>query len=228
MITSSDLGRYIDGIVEPVAITEVTGLRQPTAVGRHRNRRIALVVGAAVVLACVIATLVLVIRSSREQPLPKAATAPRTLTVIGSADCSALQGPNVRILLPVTLSNGHEVCVTDDDTTTTVYLDGNRGLTFTGGSLNVRAFGVIGRAGQGYVIGGDIGLNADGLRITFCNGKTVDLPNVNPGDPAFVFAYVPATRTGAAENWKYSQPLDAQGKPLEPRGGGPGRVACRS
>jgi hypothetical protein len=224
MNIDSDLRDYIDGIVDPIAMSEVTRLHEPSVVTVHTTRRRAIAIGAVVALICVGSGFLLLRHLSREPGAHEVSRAPTALTATGPADCTAFQ--SARIILPVTLSNGHAICVTDDDTTTTVYLDGKRGLTFTGGSLNTRAFGVIGRAGQSFVIGGDIGLNAQGLRVTFCDGKRIDLPNVNHGDPAFVFAQVPITRSGAA-NWKYSQPLDAKGAPLEPRGG-PGPAACGS
>ena len=115
------------------------------------------------------------------------------------------------VLVAATLSNGHAVCITEDANTATVYLDGKFGQSGTVGSTT---FGGVGLVNGRLIIGGSLLTGAEALRITFCDGTTLEVHPVNTGEPRYVFADVPAT--GDFNRWKHMQSLDASGQPYGP------------
>jgi len=118
------------------------------------------------------------------------------LRVIGPADCSATTAAGAEVLLAVTVTGGHTICVVRDDQTIRQFFDGRLGSTSTAGT-DSSFTGGVGTIGRRLVVLADLAEPATALKLTFCNGDVAMLKALNTdGPPRFFAAAVAADRYG--------------------------------
>ena len=117
----------------------------------------------------------------------------------GPGDCNAATPPGDLALLSVAVTGGHTICVVQHateqgDTATTTFLDGHQGTSdlmrsaTPGGTTNNLL--VIGTDQHRIILLAAIPDYADGLRLAYCDGRTLDLSPLNTTTPRFVGAIV--------------------------------------
>ncbi len=223
---AESLRDYVDGIVEPITLEEATGSSVvETSRSQPRSRR-RMLVGAAVAIAALAATALVVRNVQSESPTVRPASSPPAVALhpTGPADCASVLTPDSRLLLGTTLDNGHRVCVTETATATTFFFDGHPGLTTGVVDDRISAFGGIGAVNGDLIVAGNIPRSAARLRITFCSGRSLDVPAANSEPPRFVFAAISMQR---ADNIRLLQPFDLMGGAVGTQSG-PGFEACGS
>ena len=154
-----------------------------------------LVAAAAVVLVTVVVVGFTSLRSTRTDPTvePARHAAMQALTTTGPADCASVTKAGEANLLSVTVTGGHAICVTQHGNSTDAYFDGTYGggmsgttpLTDGNGQGVWSIGGLATTNGRFYVLANLLN-NAGSLRLTFCNGKTLDLHPLNTTNPKFV------------------------------------------
>jgi hypothetical protein len=210
---AEDLRDYIERIVEPVSIADITNLDElsPAAPRRRRSR----LVIAAVVTLLICATAVLLLRSGDDSSSIRPTDAgPMALTASGPADCSRLSRFNV--ISAVTLSNGHEVCIVRDGAGAAVYFDGVKSLGGSGDLATGSIAGGVGLVGNEFIFGASMPDNADAIRFTMCDGRSVVTRPISGQPPRFAFAQIPVGHGSDPAPVKSTQLLDANLDPIGP------------
>jgi hypothetical protein len=195
----SQLRDYIDGIAAPVPSPAQQVVIEPTSFRGHaRRRRTIAALLVAIVAFGAVALFLALDRGSGSAP-PKVTPAKQPpaalpLTVQSSADCSAVLQPGQAVLLSAVVNRGHAICVIRDGDSYTTYFDGHvsmsGGLPPSGSDGSSGQFGGIATDDSRSFAFGNYSPTAgsarsEGVRISFCDGLTVDAPPLTSTAPYF-------------------------------------------
>jgi hypothetical protein len=218
-----DIHDYVHAAFQSVSIpvdeTEVGAAQVVEAAlvpRRHTHAKSKLtLIAAAVVLVTAMVLGFALLRSSPTEPTiaPTRQLAMQALTATGPADCSSVTKTGDTTLLAVTVNGGHAICVTQNGNSTAAYFDGKPGGSTSGltplGEGTWSMGGLATAKGRFYDLANLLN-NAGSLRLTFCNGKTLDLHPLNSTNPRFVAARYDLRKLGHPS----PQQLDTTGRPI--------------
>jgi hypothetical protein len=198
-----DIHDYVQAAFESVSTSAVKAAvkdARPSPAAVLPRRRIAtrsMLVAAAVVVVAVSGMVGFAwLRSSSTEPgvAPTRQPAMQALTAVGPADCSHVTKAGDSIVLAVTVNGGHKICVVQrSDNSSREYFDGK----YSGGSFprptppyegGGWSFGGLGMGKGRFYVLSNLPNNVRSLRLTFCNGKTLELLPLNSSNPRFVAA----------------------------------------
>jgi hypothetical protein len=213
----SQLRDYIDGIATPVTQDERVPIQELGAAHPRRGprRRPAIFAIAALLLTVLVVSAALLLRSHGRTvstgSRPAIALVPK-----GDARCSFAESaisPRAAVLVAVRILDHHTLCISQNpgyESIRTFFDDAEHSVSVGVSHLStgLNFFGIDGRFRGLPVFVGTLPEPARAARLTFCDGRSVDVPALNSGPQRFFAAAIDTQRYGTPS----IQGLDADGR----------------